>query len=103
MNTRSATYFCGIDWASTQHDLCVIDAAGGAVSRFSVSHTAEGLAELLGRLERFGALEIAIERPSGLLVDTLLEAGFGVVPIHPNQLKASRPRYSAAQGKKRRG
>ena len=99
MNARSARYFCGIDWASTQHDVCVIDAAGGAVSRFSVSHTAEGLAELLRRLCRFGTVRVAIERPAGLLVDTLVEAGFGVVPIHPNQLKASRPRYSAAQGK----
>lgn len=42
---------------------------------------------------------IAIERPSGLLVDTLLEAGHPVVPVHPNMLKATRPRYSAALGK----
>jgi transposase len=33
------------------------------------------------------------------VVDTLVEAGFVVVPIHPNAVKASRPRYSAAQGK----
>ena len=29
----------------------------------------------------------------------LVDAGHPVVPIHPNALKASRPRYSAAQGK----
>jgi transposase len=34
-----------------------------------------------------------------LLVDTLIDAGFPVIPIHPNGLKASRPRYSAAPGK----
>ena len=44
-------------------------------------------------------LPVALERPSGLVVDTLLEAGFLVVPIHPNVVKASRPRYSAAGGK----
>jgi transposase len=44
-------------------------------------------------------LPTAIERPTGLLIDTLVEAGFPVVPIHPNALKASRPRYSAAMGK----
>ncbi len=38
-------------------------------------------------------LPIAIERPSGLLVDTLVEAGYPVVPIHPNIVKATRPRY----------
>jgi transposase len=38
-----------------------------------------------------------------LLVDTLVDAGFEVVPIHPNALKASRPRYSAAGGKSDQG
>ena len=36
---------------------------------------------------------VAIERPSGLVVDTLVEAGITVVPIHPNAVKATRPRY----------
>ena len=39
---------------------------------------------------------IAIERPSGLLVDALVEAGLRVVPIHPNVLKASRASYRGA-------
>jgi transposase len=34
-----------------------------------------------------------------LLIDSLVEWGFPVVPIHPNALKASRPRYAAASGK----
>jgi transposase len=101
--TEQAKYFGGIDWASRKHDLCVIDEQGQVVARLVVPHTAEGLSELLRRLRRFPAVEVAIERPSGLLVDTLLEAGTCVVPIHPNQLKASRPRYSAAQGKSDRG
>ena len=33
----------GIDWASADHAVCVVDAAGGVVTRFSVEHTAEGL------------------------------------------------------------
>ena len=33
------------------------------------------------------------------MVDVLVEAGHPVVPIHPNALKASRPRYRAASGK----
>src|SRR5207247_1963511 len=68
----------------------------------AVPHTADGLADLLARLRRFrrrGSLRVALERPSGLLVDTLLDAGLEVVPIHPNALKASRPRYSAAGAK----
>ena len=42
---------------------------------------------------------VAIERPSGLLVDALVEAGFTVVPIHPNAVKATRPRYRSHGGK----
>jgi transposase len=54
------------------------------------------------RLARHGApadLPVAIERPSGLVVDTLVAAGHPVAPIHPNVVKASRPRYRAAGGK----
>ena len=96
------TFFVGLDWAATTHAVCVIDETGSVRWRGTVSHTAAGLAELGQRLTRLGApapLPVALERPSGLVVDTLLEAGFLVVPIHPNVVKASRPRYSAAGGK----
>lgn len=102
MQGTTETYFAGLDWASEKHDVCVIDTEGAIRTRFSVAHTADGLAELGRRLQSFGPperLSIALERPSGLLVDTLVEAGFRIVPIHPNQVKASRPRYTAALGK----
>lgn len=102
MEGLQPSYWVGIDWASDKHDVCVLDRAGTLLEAFTVAHTGEGLRELIRRLRRFGSpqhLPIAIERPSGLLVDTLLEAGFPVVPIHPNALKATRPRYAAAPGK----
>jgi transposase len=97
-----ATYTVGIDWASRQHDVCVLDARGAITLRFAIAHTAAGLAELVTRLARLAPaaqLRVALERPSGLLVDALLEAGFVVVPIHPNALDASRARYRAAAAK----
>jgi transposase len=42
---------------------------------------------------------VAIERPSGLVVETLVAVGHPVVPIHPSVVKARRPRYRAAGGK----
>src|SRR3990170_4322819 len=97
---RSAMpFFVGLDWASPEHAVCVIDDTGRVDWQGSAEHSAAGLAELLRRLARFGppaSLPVAIERPSGLVVDTLMEAGHPVVPLHPNALKASRPRYSAA-------
>lgn len=93
----------GLDWGAGEHGVCVVDRASGAVlARFTARHDAAGLAKLIKRLAAFASpaeLPIAIERPSGLLVDTLLAAGHPVVPIHPNVVKASRPRYRAAGGK----
>jgi transposase len=93
----------GIDWGGSQHAVCVVDAASGAVAaRFVVEHTSAGLDDLVRRLARFGpatALPVALERPSGMLVEALLAAGHPVVPIHPNAVKATRPRYRAAGGK----
>ena len=90
----STDVFCGLDWATRIHAVCVIDAAGGVLERFEIAHDRDGLAELMRRLARYGArVRIAIERPSGLIVDALVEAGHAVIPIHPNAVKASRPRY----------
>lgn len=102
MHGLSPHHFGGIDWASEKHDVCILDPAGRICTRFAIAHTTDGLADLIARLDRLGPraqLPLLIERPSGLLVDTLLEAGFPVVAIHPNALKATRARYSAAQGK----
>jgi hypothetical protein len=41
---------------------------------------------------------VAIERPDGLLVDRLLEAGFRVLALHPNQVKAARDGFRARVG-----
>lgn len=72
------------------------------MAHFTIPHSEAGLRELVGRLRHLAPpaeLTVAVERPSGLLVDTLVETGCRVVPIHPNALKASRPRYGAAQSK----
>ncbi len=91
--------FAGLDWASRTHAACVIDERGSVRAHFEVAHDAAGLTELVRTLRRLGVTAVAIERPSGLLVDALLEAGLGVVPIHPNIVKATRPRYRSHGGK----
>ncbi len=89
----------GIDWASTDHAVCVVDARGAVVCRFTVEHTAAGLTELLRRLAKAGAREVAIERGDGPVVDAVLNAGLTVVVISPNQLKNLRSRYGSAGNK----
>jgi len=71
------SFFIGLDWAATTHAVCVIDETGAVRWRGTVPHSAAGLAELVQRVARFGppaSLPVALERPSGLVVDTLLEA-----------------------------
>ena len=85
--------FCGIDWASERHAVCVLDDAGTKATAFEIAHTAEGFDQLLARLRRLSdpaALPVAIERPDGRLVDRLLEAGHPVVAVQPNAIKAWR-------------
>jgi hypothetical protein len=95
-------FHAGLDWGGASHSVCIIDGSGQLVAREEVRRDATGLAALLARLRAIAApaeLPIAIERPTGLLVDTLVEAGHPVIPIHPNVVKACRPRYRAASGK----
>jgi transposase len=95
-------FFIGLDWASQSHVVCVIDATAQIALRLEFAHDAGGIARLKHELARFGtpeSLSIAIERPSGLLVDALVETGYQLVPIHPNALKATRSRYRSAGGK----
>ena len=89
----------GLDWASEAHAICIVDAHGTIRESFSVAHDATGLADLVRRLRRYPELRLAMERPDGLLVDTLVDAGIAVVPIHPNKLKAARERYSSSGAK----
>jgi len=91
--------YAGIDWASEEHALCVVDAGGATVEGEMHSHDEAGIRALVARMRALGVVRVAIERPDGLLVDRLLEVGFTVLPVHPNKLKATRPRYEASGGK----
>ena len=89
----------GWDWASTAHDVTVIDDAGTVVDHWTAPHTEAGLSDALLRLARAGRpeeLSVAIEQSSGLVVDRLLAAGHPVVAVHATALHAARPRWGAA-------
>ena len=81
----------GIDWATTEHVVCVLDSSGRRLSRFRMDHTEDGLDDLVERLSRFGDrvdVAVGIERPDGLVVDRLLEAGHPVVAVKPAAIRA---------------
>jgi transposase len=95
MDERTA----GIDLASEEHRLVVVESNGICVDERRVPHTEEGLVTLLRRLHELDVARVAIEQPNGLVVERLLAAGIAVVAVHPNQLAAARDRYRSGGGK----
>lgn len=88
-----AEWFVGIDWASEEHAVHVMDVGGRKVKAFMIRHSRDGFEQLVARLAKLGeasSIPVAIERPDGRLVDVLLEAGHPVVPVSPNAIKAWR-------------
>ena len=89
----------GVDWASEKHDVVVQDAEGERALEATFAHDERGLASLCRTLVRLGVELVAIERPDGVLVERLLDAGPRVLALHPNQVHAARPRFGASGGK----
>ena len=91
--------YAGVDWASEKHDVLVQEATGEHVLAATFAHDERGLSALCATLVRLGVVLVAIERPDGLLVERLLDAGLRVMAIHPNQVAAARPRFRTSGGK----
>src|SRR3954452_1099991 len=88
--------FAGVDWASADHAVCVIDAAGTVLWRHTVSHSRAGLTRLTGRLRELAVARVGIERPDGPVGEALLAAGLRVAVVPPRQVKNLRSRYTRA-------
>jgi hypothetical protein len=89
----------GVDWASEKHDVRVCDAAGDELLASTFAHNEAGLRSLCEVLVGMKVELVAVERPDGVLVDRLLDAGLRVLALHPNQVAATRARFRAAGGK----
>src|SRR5260370_25593223 len=87
-------WFAGIDWADTHHDALVIDAAGHQAGSLRVAHTKAGLDALkqflLGIAKTPDQLACIVETSNGLLIASLLEAGFTVYPVNPKTVDRRR-------------
>jgi transposase len=90
--------YAGVDWASEKHD-GVADAAGGKLLAATFVHDEQGLRSLCRQLVRLKVELVAVERPDGLLVERLLDAGLRVLALHPNQVAAARDRFRVSGGK----
>ena len=102
--TSSFPWFVGIDWGSTTHHGCLLDATGSVRGSRAFPHSGAGQAELVRwLLDETGAapgqIAVAIETPHGPVVEGLLLAGFAVFAIGPAQIRGSRRRYVSSGAK----
>src|SRR6516164_551645 len=91
--------YAGVDWASEKHDVVVQNAAGEELLTASFAHDEAGLRSLCRQLVRLNVQLVAMERPDGVLVERLLDAGLRVLALHPNQVAAARARFRVSGGK----
>jgi transposase len=89
----------GVDWAKDAHEVLVADAEGERLWAATITHDEAGITRLCQALARLEVARVAIERPDGLLIERLLDAGLSVIAIHPNMVKAARDRFRPAGGK----
>src|SRR5882672_5874266 len=97
-------WFVGIDWASREHEVKLLDSDGRDCGRRVIAHSGAGLEELVDWLiEQSGGLPqrvaVAIELTRGPVVESLLTRGIAVFGINPKQLDRFRDRYTTAGSK----
>lgn len=97
---RTFEFFVGVDWATTEHLVCLLDAQGQILGEHAFAHSGAGLTEFCAWLLKLGndekRIAVAIEVPHGAVVETLLERGFAVHAINPKQLDRFRDRFTVA-------
>src|SRR5438132_3414734 len=91
--------YAGVDWAADKHDVRVCDETGEELLAATFAHDEKGLRALCRTLLGLKVELVAIERPDGLVVERMLDAGLRVLPMHPKQVAAARARFRAAGGK----
>jgi transposase len=93
--------FVGIDWASTEHQVCLTGADSPVQRAFA--HDADGIGAMVDWLsaqaEQPGQVAVAIETPHGPIVEALMDRGVAVFAINPKQLDRFRDRFSPAGAK----
>lgn len=96
--TAQPTTFVGIDWATEEHVVNVLDVNGELVEELTVEHSGKAIHRLAERLaDRADGIEsrvcVAIEVPRGALVEMMIERGFRVFALNPKQLDRFRDRF----------
>lgn len=104
MSRLAYKLFVGIDLGQWQHIAYAIDAEAQFMGERGFAHSAEGLSTTVDWLLKMAkqkpdAIAVAIEKPHGAVVETLLGSGIAVFSINPKQVDRFRDRHSMSGAK----
>jgi hypothetical protein len=95
--------FVGVDWAEAHNDVAVMDEQGAILGRGRFGVGVSGLAELHGLIADHAAepdqVMLGIEVDRGLLVDSLVGAGYRVYGLNPLAVSRYRDRHTTSGAK----
>lgn len=94
--------FAGIDWSDESLEFELRTGDGDVLEEGKVSTKPKGLIELFNRLDRHAPADqigIAIEATRAVWIQSLLDHGFTVYPLHPASVDSFRKARSAAGSK----
>lgn len=95
--------FVGLDWADTEHDLCLRDAASTRRERAKLKQTPEAIAAWAAQLRsRYGGRPVAVctEQSRGPLIYALLKYDFFTLfPVPPKTLAKYREAFAPSRAK----
>lgn len=95
--------FVGVDWAEAHNDVLVMDEGGVVLGRGRFSTGVTGLAQLHALVadcaEEPGEVIVGIEIDRGLLVDSLVGAGYQVYGVNPLAASRYRDRHTTSGAK----
>jgi hypothetical protein len=95
--------FVGIDWSEQHHDIEVQDLDGGVLATARVAEGADGIGRLHALLadhaDDAADVVIGIETDRGLLVGSLVAAGYEVFAVNPKSVDRYRDRHTLSGAK----
>ena len=95
--------FVGVDWAEDDHDVTVMDPDGRVLGRARVPEGLDGVGRLHALVgehaEDPGEVVVGIETDRGLLVGSLVAAGYQVYAVNPRSVDRYRDRHGLSGAK----
>jgi transposase len=95
--------FVGIDWAEQHHDYAVMDPDGQVVAHGRVPEGIDGIGRLhaviADHADDPGEVAVGIEIDRGLLVGSLVAAGYQVFAVNPKAVNRYRDRHAVSGAK----